>query len=73
VGSNAGRGGDGGAEGTGEEVGGWRARVHLKEAQKRLAALLKGVELATGEILLARPYSHASHKLFVLVLVLSNL
>ncbi|KAF8272190.1 MAGE family-domain-containing protein [Lactarius quietus] len=41
-------GGAGGEEGSDEEVGGRRARAHREEAQKRLAALLKGVELAAG-------------------------
>jgi len=36
--------GGGGDEG----VGGRRVRAHHEEAQKRLAALLKGVELAAG-------------------------
>jgi hypothetical protein len=47
VGRNGG-GGEGGEEGSDEEVGGRRARAHQEEAQKRLAALLKGVELAAG-------------------------
>ncbi|KAH9014476.1 MAGE-domain-containing protein [Lactarius hengduanensis] len=46
-GSGAG-GGAGSDEGSDEEVGGRRARAHREEAQKRLAALLKGVELAAG-------------------------
>ena len=40
--------GAGGEEGSDEEVGGRRARAHREEAQKRLKALLKGVELAAG-------------------------
>ena len=51
-GGGAGRNGGGGAggeeEGSDEEVGGRGARAHREEAQKRLAALLKGVELAAG-------------------------
>jgi hypothetical protein len=46
-GRNAG-GSAGGEEGSDEEVGGQRAMAHREEAQKRLAALLKGVELAAG-------------------------
>lgn len=46
-GRNAG-GGAGGEEGSDEEVGGRGARALREEAQKRLAALLKGVELAAG-------------------------
>src|SRR6266702_1210005 len=41
-------GGAGSEDGSDEEVGGRRARAHREEAQKRLAALLKGVELAAG-------------------------
>ena len=40
--------GAGGEEGSDEELGGRRARAHRDEAQKRLAALLKGVEHAAG-------------------------
>ena len=40
--------GAGGEEGSDEEAGGRGARAHREEAQKRLAALLKGVELAAG-------------------------
>ena len=47
TGRNSG-GGAGGEEGSDEEVGGRGARAHREEAQKRLAALLKGVELAAG-------------------------
>ncbi|KAH9054702.1 MAGE-domain-containing protein [Lactarius vividus] len=50
-GGGPGRGAGGGAgsdEGSDEEVGGRRARAHREEAQKRLAALLKGVEHAAG-------------------------
>ena len=47
AGRNSG-GGAGGEEGSDEEVGGRGARAHREEAQKRLAALLKGVELAAG-------------------------
>ena len=45
-----------------EELGGWRARAHWEEAQKRLTALLKGGEHAAGETLLLPLYSLASHK-----------
>ncbi|KAI9432402.1 MAGE-domain-containing protein [Lactarius indigo] len=51
AGGGPGRGTEGGAgsdEGSDEEVGGRRARTHREEAQKRLAALLKGVEHAAG-------------------------
>ncbi|KAH9168580.1 MAGE-domain-containing protein [Lactarius sanguifluus] len=50
-GGGPGRGAGGGAgsdEGSDEEVGGRRAKAHREEAQKRLAALFKGVELAAG-------------------------
>jgi len=42
--------GDGGADGdaSDEEGGGRRGRAHREEAQKRLAALLKGVERSAG-------------------------
>ena len=50
-GAGPGRGassGAGGEEGRDEELGRRRARAHREEAQKRLAALLKGFEHAAG-------------------------
>jgi melanoma-associated antigen len=47
-GGGNGGGGDGDGDGSDEEGGGRRERVRREDAQKRLAALLKGVERAAG-------------------------
>ena len=47
-GGGGGGGGDGDGDGSDEEGGGRRERARRDDAQKRLAALLKGVERAAG-------------------------